>query len=69
MEGMTLEVDEGGCGRLHLDLPADATDEEIAYITTLIERVGSALLELDGVRFVQTDVPARGQEVAVLAVK
>ena len=69
MEGMTMEIDEGGCGRLHLDLPADATDEEIAYLKTLVERVGSALLELDGVRFTQTDVPTRGQRVAVLAVK
>lgn len=69
MEVMTVEIDEGGCERLHLDLPADATDEEIAYLKTLVERVGSALLELDGVRFTQTDVPARGQRVAVLAVK
>ena len=43
---MTLEIDEDGCGQLHLDLPADATDEEISHIKTLVERVGSALLEL-----------------------
>ena len=43
---MTLEVDEDGCGHLHLDLPADATNAEIGYIKTLVERVGSALLEL-----------------------
>ena len=61
MEGMTLEVDEGGCGRLHLDLPADATDEEIAYITTFIERIGSALLELDGVSFVRRTCPRVGK--------
>ena len=69
MEAVTLEIDEGGCGRLHLDLPGDATDEEIAYLKTLVERAGSALLELDGVRLTQTDVPARGERVAVLAIK
>src|SRR5688572_22686898 len=61
---------DGGncCERLHLDLPAGRY-EEIAYLKTLVERVGSALLELEGVRFTQTDEPARGQRVAVLAVK
>ena len=44
MEIMTLKVDDDGCGQLRLDLPADATDAEIGYIKTLVERVGPAFL-------------------------
>jgi hypothetical protein len=46
MEVMTLEIDEDGHEQLHLDLPANATDQEIDCIKTLVERVGWALLEL-----------------------
>jgi hypothetical protein len=43
---MTLEVEEEGCGRLQFELPLDVTDEEIAYIKSLVPRAESGLLEL-----------------------
>jgi len=42
---LSLEIDDDGCGRLQFELPADATDEDIAYIE-LVPRVESGLLEL-----------------------
>ena len=43
---ITLEVEEEGCGRLQFELPLDITDEEIAYLKSLVPRVDSGLLEL-----------------------
>jgi hypothetical protein len=34
------------CGRLHFELPLDITDEEIAYIKSLVPGAQSGLLEL-----------------------
>ena len=33
MEVITLEIDDDGCGRLQFELPADATDADVAYIS------------------------------------
>ena len=41
-EQITLEVDYGIRGRLQFQLPADATDDEIAYFKTLTPRVESS---------------------------
>jgi hypothetical protein len=46
MEVITLEIDDDGCGRLEFELPADATDQEIAYIESLVPRLESGLLDL-----------------------
>jgi hypothetical protein len=46
MEVITLEIDDDGCGRLQFELPVDATDEEVAYIESLVPRIESGLLEL-----------------------
>ena len=46
MEVITLEIDDDGCGRLQLELPADASAEEVAYIGSLVPRIESGLLEL-----------------------
>ena len=46
MEVITLEIDDHGCGRLQFELPADATDEEVAYIESLVPRIETGLLEL-----------------------
>ena len=46
MEVVTLEIDDDGCGRLQFELPADATDEEVAYIESLVPRIETGLLEL-----------------------
>ena len=43
---ITLEIDDHGCGRLQFELPADATNEEIAYIESLVPRIKTGLLEL-----------------------
>jgi hypothetical protein len=43
---ITLEVEEEGCGRLQFELPFDITDEEIAYLKSLVPRAESGLLEL-----------------------
>ena len=45
-EQITLEIDYGIRGCLQFQLPADATDDEIAYFKTLTPRVESGLLEL-----------------------
>jgi hypothetical protein len=45
-EHITLEIDYGIRGRLQFQLPADATDDEIAYFKTLTSRVESGLLEM-----------------------
>ena len=45
-EQITLEVDYGIRGRLQFQLPADATDDEIAYFKTLTPRVENGLLEM-----------------------
>ena len=36
---ITLEIEYNGRGRLQFELPADATDDEIAYFKTLVPRV------------------------------
>ena len=46
MEVVTLEIDDDGCGRLRFELPADAPAEEVAYIESLVPRIGTGLLEL-----------------------
>ena len=43
---LTLEIDDDGCGRLQFELPADATDEDVAYIESLVPRIETGLLEL-----------------------
>ena len=43
---LTLEIDDGGCGRLQFELPADATDEDVAYIESLVPRIETGLLQL-----------------------
>ena len=40
---ITLEVEEEGCGRLQFELPLDITDEEIAYIKSLVPRAESRI--------------------------
>ena len=46
MDVITLEIDDDGCGRLQFELPADASDEEVAYIESLVPRIESGFLEL-----------------------
>jgi hypothetical protein len=46
MEVITLQIDDHGCGRLQFELPADATEEEVAYIESLVPRIKTGLLEL-----------------------
>jgi hypothetical protein len=46
MKAITLEIDDDRWGRLEFELPTDATDEEIAYIESLVPRLESGLLEL-----------------------
>ena len=41
-----LEIDDDGCGQLQFELPADATDEDVAYIESLVPRIETGLLEL-----------------------
>jgi hypothetical protein len=43
---ITLEIEYNGRGRLQFELPADATDDEIAYFKTLVPRVEHGLLEM-----------------------
>ena len=43
---LILEIDDDGCGRLQFELPADATDEDVAYIESLVPRIGTGSLEL-----------------------
>jgi hypothetical protein len=43
---ITLEVAEEGCGCLQFELPLDITDEELAYIKSLVPRAEAGLLEL-----------------------
>ena len=45
-EHIVLEIDYGRRGRLQFELPADATDDEIAYFRTLVPRVEDGLLEM-----------------------
>lgn len=45
-EFVTVEIDLDGRGRLQFELPADVTDEEIAYLQSLVPRAGQGLLEL-----------------------
>ena len=47
MEVVTLEIDDDGCGPgAESELPADAPAEEVAYIESLVPRIGTGLLEL-----------------------
>jgi hypothetical protein len=46
MEIITLEIDDDGCGQLQFELPADASDEDIDYIESLVPTVESGVLEL-----------------------
>ena len=41
-----LEIDEEGRAQLRFDLPPDTTDEEVAYIRTLVPQAQPGLLEL-----------------------
>ena len=43
---ITLEIHYEGRGSLQFQLPADATDDEIAYFRTLVPRVEHGLLEM-----------------------
>jgi hypothetical protein len=43
---ITLEIDYKGRGCLEFELPADATEDEIAYFRTLVPRVEHGLLEM-----------------------
>ena len=43
---LILEIDDDGCGQLQFELPADATDEEVAYIESLVPQIETGLLEL-----------------------
>ena len=43
---ITLDIEYNGRGRLQFVLPADATDDEIAYFKTLVPRVEQGLLEM-----------------------
>ena len=45
-EHITLEISYGTRGCLQFQLPADATDAEIAYFKTLTPRVENGLLEM-----------------------
>ena len=45
-EHITLEISYGTRGCLQFQLPADATDDEIAYCQTLTPRVENGLLEM-----------------------
>ena len=46
MKRILLEVDTAGCGLLEFELPTDATDDEIAYMESLVPRLKAGLLEL-----------------------
>jgi hypothetical protein len=41
-----LEIDDDGRGRLEFGLPADASEEDIAYIESLVPRLESGWFEL-----------------------
>jgi hypothetical protein len=43
---LILEIDDDGCGQLRFELPADATEEEVAYIESLVPQIETGLLEL-----------------------
>ena len=43
---LILEIDDDGCGRLQFELPADATDEDVAYIESLVPRIETGSIEL-----------------------
>ena len=43
---LALEIDDDGCGRLQFELPADATDEDVAYIESLVPRIEIGWLQL-----------------------
>ena len=43
---LILEIDDDGCGQLQFELSADAIDEEVAYIESLVPRIDHGLLEL-----------------------
>lgn len=46
MKGTVLDVFDDGCGLLEFELPSDATDDELAYIESLMPRLAAGLLEL-----------------------
>ena len=46
MKSIVLAIDDEGCGLLEFELPTDATDDEIAYIESLVPRLKAGLLEL-----------------------
>ena len=43
---LILEIDDDGCGRLQFELPGDATDEDVAYIESLVPRIETGSIEL-----------------------
>ena len=46
MKRIVLDVDDDGCGVLEFELPSDATDDEIAYLESLVPPLEAGLLEL-----------------------
>ena len=46
MKSTVLEVDHDGYVLLEFELPANATDDEIAYIESLVPRLEAGLLQL-----------------------
>ena len=46
MKSFVLEIGDDGCGLLEFDVPADATDDEPAYLESLVPRLDPGLLEL-----------------------
>jgi hypothetical protein len=46
MDVVTVEINDHRCGRLQFELPADAPDEEIAYMESLVPRLESGWLQL-----------------------
>ena len=46
MEVITMEIHDDGCGRLQFELSGDTSDEEIAYIESLVPRIETGALEL-----------------------
>ena len=46
MKSIVVEIDDDGCALLEFELPVDATDDEIAYIESLVPRLEAGLLDL-----------------------
>jgi hypothetical protein len=46
MKSLVLEIGDDGYGLLEFEVPPDATDDEIAYLESLVPRLDAGLLEL-----------------------